>query len=119
MHTGQFQKKKKKKVMKSLNQNITLLRGLAYLPTHQKRVLFKKLTNQQIHAIAEIAANFLAKVFRISEKIKSELSGKKGVIRRIASREVTDKKRHEIIKKNSALVSLLIKAAIEKLVGNV
>ena len=105
--------------MKSVKENITILRSLAYLPTPQKRALYKSLTTDQIRVIAEIAANFLAKSFKLPEKVKSTLALKKGVIRKIASKRVTDKKRREIIKKNSPVISTLIKASLEKLIRNV
>ena len=105
--------------MKAVKENLTILKSLAYLPQQQKRALYRNLTPDQIRAIAEIAANFLAKVFKLPEKVKSDLARKKGVIRRIASKRVTDKTRREIIKKNSSVISTLIKASLEKLVRNV
>ena len=105
--------------MKSVKDNLTILRSLAYLPTVQKRALYNRLTNEQIRVIAEIAANYLAKVFKLPEKVKLSLSAKKAVIRKLASKGITDKKRREIIKKNSSVVSSFIKAALEKLINNV
>lgn len=105
--------------MSRVKSNITLLRALVYLPPKQKRLLLDNLTKDQLHSIAEIAANTLAGVISPPSKVKTELSKRKTVIRKIASKEISDNARRDIVKKNSSTVTKLLAAALQKLSGNV
>lgn len=101
--------------MNLIKSNSAFLKALAFLKPKQRKVLIETMKTGQLHAIAEIVGNLLAGVIPPSPKVKLELSKRKGVIRKIGSKGVSDKARRLLIKKNSSLVAKLIADSLQKL----
>jgi len=101
--------------MERLEKNIDFLKLVTKLTTKQRAAVFKQLTKEQIHVLAEMAVNVLGGNLDISDKDKYRMARYKSIIRRLGRRGVTSRARETVIQENPTAVSLLIEIVLNSL----
>jgi len=101
--------------MELLERNIEFFKAVTKLTAKQRSAIFKQLTKEQIHIIAEMAVNVLGGTIELGDKDKYRLGRYKSVIRKLSRRGVTSKFREAVIRTNPTAVSLLIEIVLEGL----
>ena len=84
---------------------------------HKKQIklLLSSLTSEQLDVIGEIALNIYTGVFPVSKRYVLLLKPFQKHIRLLASREISAKKKQDILIKHQKLISVLLKPVIEQL----
>jgi len=101
--------------MERLEKNRDFLKLVTKLTAKQRASVFKQLTKDQIHVIAEMAVNVLGGSLDLSDKDKYRLGRYKNIIRRLGRRGVTSRAREIVIQENPTAVCLLIEIVLDSL----
>jgi hypothetical protein len=79
----------------------------------QQKLLIKSFTSEQLDVISEIALNIYTGTYPLSKKYINQLKPYQPYIRLLGSREVSSKKKRDILLRHLPLVSLLLKPIVQ------
>lgn len=97
----------------NIRKHLPLLQFLVHSTDEQRKVLIKKLTTEQMKVILEAIYNVLFGTCPIGEKDKKKLSAHKAVIRRMISKDLTQKQQQRLLTNHRDLLPLLIFPVVE------
>ena len=79
----------------------------------QQKLVIKSLTSEQLDVISEIALNIYTGTYPLTKRYINQLKPYQPYIRLLGSREVSSKKKRDILLKHLPLVSLLLKPIVQ------
>lgn len=96
-----------------LKDNLTLLELLSSCAKSQIKSLLSTLSVDQVKILTEVLYNIQYATLPIPEDKLTYLQKKKSVIRKITTKGTSNRERKDLIVKNSALISVILKFSLQ------
>jgi hypothetical protein len=97
----------------SIRKHLPLLMLLVDASEAQAQAILKTLTPVQLRVILEAIYNVLRGTCPIGDKLKKNLYQRRGIIRRLVSKDLTRQQQQRMLVKHRQLLSLLLRPVIE------